>query len=140
MTRKSPLYEIEVELLRGKEIRPQIKEHLSELVHVTDVETYNDKKIIFNIIVFDNDTNDLKDGIYYIFDKYTSTLVLAAEIETVQHKLGREVTAADADKIVIPVVLIKLEIKNGKIFFGEGDDYKNKVEITNAMLMDHQIQ
>lgn len=138
MTRKRPLGTIQVELTRGKDIRPCIEEHFTDLLYVTDMDTYQDKKLIFEIIVFDNDTVDLNDGVYYIKDVWTSVLVSAAELSEFHNEYGDNPTGTQKKNLRIPVVLIKFDVRNGALFIGEGNDFNNKIKISSQMLIDHQ--
>lgn len=139
MARKRTLGNIQVELIRGKDIRPKTEEHFTDLLYVTDMDAYQEKKSIFDITVFDDGTVDLNSGIYYIKDVWTSVLLSAAEFENFHEKYGSNPTVAQKKNLRIPVVLIKLDIMNGLIFIGEGNDYNNKIEISPDMLIDNQV-
>ena len=139
MARKRTLGNIQVELVRGKDIRPKTEEHQTELLYVTDINGYQNKKLIFDITVFDNDTTDLNDGVYYIKDVWTSVLLSAAEVCEFHDEYGDNPTGAQKKNLRIPVVLIKFDVRNGALFIGEGDNFANKIEISTQMLIDHQM-
>ena len=138
MTRRKALGTIQVELIRGKDIRPKTEEHHTELLYVTDMDAYQEKKYIFDTTVFDNDTVDINDGVYYIKDVWTSVLLSAAEVCEFHNKYGDNPTGAQKKNLRIPVVLIKFDVRNGALFIGEGDNFDNKIRISAQMLIDHQ--
>ena len=139
MARKRTLGNIQVELVRGKDVRPKTEEHDTELLYVTDMYGYQDKKLIFDITIFDNDTVDLNDGVYYINDVWTSVLLSAAEVCEFHNKYGNNPTGSQKKNLRIPVVLIKFDVRNGTLFIGEGDNFDNKTKISAQMLIDHQL-
>ena len=139
MTRKIALGTIQVELIRGKDIRPKTEEHFSDLIYVTTIDDYQDKKTVFDITVFDNDTVDLRDGIYYIKNVWTSVLLSNAEFNAFHKAYGDNPTRAQKKKLRIPIVLIKLDVLNGTLYVGEGNDYNKKIEISSQLLIDHQL-
>lgn len=138
MTRRKALGTIQVELIRGKDIRPKTEEHFSDLIYITTMDAYQDKKTVFDITVFDNDSVDLRDGIYYIKDVWTSVLVSDAEFSAFHKAYGDNPTIAQKKKLRIPIVLIKLDAMNGTLYVGEGNDYNKKIEISTQLLIDHQ--
>lgn len=140
MTRKKAIGSINVELIRGKDIRPGLEEHFGELIYVTTDETYQEKKLIFNVTIFDDDTTDLSNGIYYIIDVWSSVFLSGAELNEFHKKYGNNPTVAQKKKLKIPIVLGKLEIRNGAILFGESENPKEKIEISAAILVDHQCR
>lgn len=139
MTSKRGLGDIQVELIRGKDIRPKTEEVFSDFVYITDMDAYQEKKSIFDIAVFDDGTIDLHNGFYYIKDTWTSIIVSNAELDAFHEAYGNEPTRAQKKKLRIAIVLIKFDIMNGIIYVGEGDDYNNKIVISPDMLIDNQI-
>jgi len=140
LTRKKALGSIKVDLVRGKNVRPQIEEHFTELLYVTSMEVYQERKSTIDIIVFDNDTIDLKNGKYYIIDTWASVFLSSAEFNEFHKKYGNTPTIAQKKNLRIPVVLIKFEVRNGTILIGEGDDPNKKIEISADMLIDNQVK
>ena len=139
MARKRALGNIQVELIRGKDIRPKTEEHFRDLIYVTTMDAYQDKKTVFDVTVFDDDTVDLRDGIYYIKDVWTSVLLSNAEFTSFHKTYGDNPTIAQKKILRIPVVLIKLDVLNGTLYVGEGNDYNKKIEISSQLLIDHQL-
>lgn len=139
MVRRKAIGTIKVDLVRGKDIRPRTEEHLTDILYITTMEIYQERKSTLDIIVFDNGTIDLKNGKYYIVDTWTSILLSNAEFNEFHKKYGDHPTTAQKKVLRIPVVLIKLEVKNGNILFGEGDDPNNKIEISADILIDNQV-
>ena len=136
MTCKKPIGSIKVELIQGKDVRPSSEGHFNELMYVIDMDKYQDKEQIFDIIVFDNDTVDLKNGIYYIKDVWTSVFLSAAEFTDFHKRYGNNPTIQQKKKLRIPIVLIKLDVMNGTLFLGEGHE---KIEISSQVLIDNQV-
>lgn len=140
MARERTLGNIQVELVSGRDIRPKTEEHFTDLIYVTDMDKYQNKKQIFDITIFDDETIDLRNGIYYIKDVWTSVLLSNAEFTEFHEMCGDNPTIQEKKKLRIPVVLIKLDVMNGTLFVGEGNDYNNKVEVSTQLLIDNQIR
>lgn len=139
MTRKKALGSIRVELVRGKDIRPKIEEHFNELMYVVSDDLYQEKKSVFEVTIFDNDTVDLSDGIYYVVDPWTSIFLSGAEYTAFHKKYGNEPTKAQKKNLRMPIVLVKFNVSNGNIFIGEAEDNKEKVAISSEMLIQQRI-
>ncbi|MCK4665985.1 hypothetical protein KAU33_04505 [Candidatus Dependentiae bacterium] len=139
MTRKKALGLIRVELVRGKDIRPKIEEHFNELMYVVSDDLYQEKKSVFEITIFDNDTVDLSDGIYYIVEPWSSVFLSGAEFNAFHEKYGNKPTKAQKKNLRMPIVLVKFNVSNGNIFIGEAEDNKEKVEISSEMLIQQRI-
>ena len=138
MKHERALCTIQVELVQGKDIRPLSEDHFSELLYVTDMDKYQLKKQIFDVTIFDDDTSNLKNGIYYMKDVWTSVLLSNAEFINFHNKYGNNPTRAEKKELRIPVVLLKFDVMNGTLFMGEGHDYNNKIEISSQVLIDNQ--
>ena len=139
MIRRKAIGSIKVDLVRGKDIRPQAEEHLTDKLYITTMEIYQERKSTLDIIVFDNGTIDLKNGKYYIVDAWTSILLSNVELNEFHKRYGDYPTIAQKKVLRIPVVLIKLEVKNGNILVGDGDEPDKKIEISADILIDNQV-
>ena len=139
MKRRKAIGSIKVDLVRGKDVRPQVEEHFTDKIYITTMEIYQKRKSTLDIIVFDNGTIDLKNGKYYIVDTWASIFLSTAEFNEFHKRYGDHPTIAQKKVLRIPVVLIKLEVKNGNIFVGDGDDPNKKIEVSADILIDNQV-
>ena len=140
MTRKKAIGSINIELIRGKDIRPGLEEHFGELIYVTTDEAYQEKKLVFNVTIFDDDTTNLSNGIYYIVDVWSSVFLSGAELNDFHKKYGNNPTVAQKEKFTIPIVLTKFEIKNGTILCSDSEDPKKKFKVSTTLFTKNQYR